>query len=190
MELKFKPTDEAMDKLRNKVIMISPKYGNSRLELLLFCLSKFDNGEKYRRYDGPIMQIKLMLASILSDLKDEMIRKIYYEWKDSSDKSFTVNLYGSSLEYEECEDLKKFDYKYSHDDVESKIEFYIESLSILHAIVETPDYFDDSLKFSQKQNEINDVISDFVSEAGDIVRNEIVEEFKEFIVCEDCEGNE
>lgn len=190
MELKFKPSEEAMDQLRNKVVMSSPKFGNNKLELLLFCLSKFDGSDKYRRYDSAILQIKVMLSMIISDIKDELKRKIYYEWKDSPDKSFTLNLYDSSLEYEDCEDLKKIECKYSHEEVEAKVDYYVESLSILHAIVETPDYFDDSIGFSRKHNELNEIIEDFVGEAGDIARNEIVDEFKEFIVCEECEDGE
>ena len=183
MILKFKPSEEAMDKLWRDTIRMSPRFSDNKLELLLMTMDTFEKKGDYTRYDTPIFTIKCKLMSIISDAKDEIKRRIYQEWKESKDKTFTISLYDSDLEYEECENLKNINYKDTIDEVEGKLDYYIETLAILHTIVPSGDYFNKDDNFSEKQSEIKGIIDDFYWEAHNMAVNEIVETYKEFIVC-------
>lgn len=111
-----------------------------------------------------ICDLDATLSSWFANISKQVKKEAYDDWKQ--DGEFTY--YG--WEYaREADDTK-----------EELLDRTIEDLTILTAVVQTPDYFDEQEKFYEKWNAIKEKLSFFKEEAITICRHELMEEFKEY----------
>lgn len=185
MELKFKPTKEVMETLRDWCIRQSCGFDDPKLELLLLCMDDFNKSKGYNEYTTPIFSIKCKLLSIIDKHRHNVMRTIYNEWKESKDGSFTIYCEDHDLWDKDQDQLRNFVYFNNEETPDEKISYYLENLVVLHTIVKTPDYFDDIEKFDQKRSDISQLIDDFVWDAEKMAKDYAIEEYKGFIVLEE-----
>lgn len=163
----FKPTEEAIKKLKPFVNTEKNKQwiSDTKNEILLKCLIKSDMTD---------------FIKVSNELR-YLLRALEKSYQDES-KQYCINRYNE----EDSHEVWFCGWEYSRPcnapDMEDVTDYVLRDLLVLKFIVPTPDYFEDSEKFFDKLNEINEKIEYFCESASKAEDFRIMEELKEFRV--------
>lgn len=169
--LNLHPTKEAIDKLKNstwinKEAALSMQ-NESKRSILLTCLSDNDINNHHKIGSFLTMSLK----SITNTLKAEAIHNAIGRYNEEKGE-----LWYCGWQYSQWEE--NFN---TEEGIEKYIQDTVEHLLILAIIVKTPDYFENSERFYDKWNEINEKIDGFIEVIYEQMNYWIINELKEFI---------
>lgn len=158
----FKPTEEQIEELKKHTSRYSVfnNLDTSILELSVYCMQDHSS-EKNKEV---INAIQMLLMSV----KYDCILKAYDNAleKYEEDKNKEIWYEGRTYDEEFCDD---------------NFYYVLSELVHLACVVKTPDWFDESEKYSEKKNEINELINEFEDCQTTLGDFEIIEKLK------DCE---
>ena len=166
-ERTFKPTEEAVKNLRNKIIKTDNRIDDSKLELYLYCMMDHS--------DDNMRDVIFKIKSLLHEIKYYAVSNEYKYAVDRYDTDSDKMIWWCGWEYSKDEPDNSFD---------SVMKYCLERLSEMTVLVKTPDWFDDGERYSQKANEINYIIEYFEDSIMEATAYEIFKELKEFDITE------
>ena len=153
----LKPTKEAMEKIEKYHVST---YDDIKENLMAICMEKTDMIKARKEIAFALNYIYMCIQA---------------EVHEDAHKQFEEN---GTIEYCGAE----FRSNYPHIDEKTLKEHTNHELSILKAIVPTPDYFEEKTKFYEKINDITEIIDDYIMSAYTVAQYEIVNVLSEFDV--------
>jgi len=160
-EISFKPTEEAMAKLKPWGDSYQSSTKKQRIELIAYCMRKSDE-PTIKIYDNINFYLRFLKESVRTDER----AFAYKRWKENEEKE----IWYCGWEFSRPSSV----------DIDEVIEFTTQELTILTAVVETPDYFENNDKFYEKYREVIKRIDDFIDTMEEVTIHEIIEELDEF----------
>lgn len=158
----FKPTEEAVKKLRDKIIKIN-SIDDAKLELYLYCMKDHS--------DDNMREVIFKIKSLLQEIKYYAVSNEYKYAVDCYDTDSDKMIWWCGWQYSHSQ---------SDDTYESVIRYCTDRLSEMAILTKTPDWYDDNEKYCLKANEINEVIKYFEKTIQEVTAYEIFNELKEF----------
>lgn len=155
----LKPPKEEVDKYQ-QTSSFTPKTEWS-LELLVYCLKNHEENTSTK-----IGLIKTYLSGWYNMLEKNIKNTVYNDYTTDNEITF----YG--WEFSRGASNVK----------EELITNTLEDLIILTDVIDTPDYFETQQKFYDKLNDIKDKLTYFEEEATNIIKHDIIDDLREYIV--------
>lgn len=154
----FRPTEEKMETYK---LVQSTGFMNSidtlKNELLCYCLKNDDKGPRNKQF-FIYSSLQYMIYKVMEDERNIA----YNRYKENNTGELSFNFYENTR------------------DKEYLLQYTTKALLILTEVVTTPDYFDDYNKFIRKEEEIINIIDDFIDSMVDYAIEEIIKDLEEF----------